>query len=401
VNAESGYAYVRLGAAFAVMMIGWTGMYSSVLVIKPVAFEFGVGRAVASYPYVATMVGFGIGGIFMGRLADRIGVMIPALVCGLSLAVGFHLAARVESIFAFAAVSGLFIGFLGQASAFAPMVADTTHWFVRRRGLAVAIVISGSYTAGVVWPPILQHYFDAVGWRATLQGLGWLCLVVTPMLAVLLWPRAPSGDLVDEDGANMVPARPLGMSRAMLQMFLSAAGVGCCVAMATPQVHIVAHATDLGYVAARGAEMLSLMLAGGVVSRLFSGWISDRIGGLKTLLLGSTLQMLTLLVFIPITSLEGLYAASLLFGLAQGGIVPSYALIIRRFFPAKQAGERIGAIYMFTMLGMAGGGWVAGALYDLTGGYATAFAVGAAVNCVHITMAWSLLRRDRAILAPG
>lgn len=393
---------MRLLAALAIMVIGGTGMYTPVLLIKPIALEFGVGRAVGAAPYVATMIGFGIGGIVMGRLADRIGVMVPALLGGLSLAVGFYLAAQSQSIIAFVAIMGFFVGFLGEASSYVPMVADTTHWFKRRRGLAVGVVISGSYLAGVVWPPILQSYFDAIGWRATLEGLALFCLIVTPLLAILLWPRMPLVDPLDGERADAVPERPLGMTRATLQTMLGAAGVGCCVAMATPQVHIVAHATDLGYAAARGAEMLSLMLAGGVTSRLLSGWISDRIGGLRTLVLGSALQMCALLVFIPIQSLEGLYAASLLFGLTQGGIVPSYALIVRRFFPADQSGTRIGMVYMFTLFGMASGGWMAGAIFDATGGYATAFAFGAAVNLAHLSMAWGLLKRDRTVpaLAP-
>ena len=395
-KAESPYAYVRLVAALAIMVIGGTGMYSAVLLIKPAALEFGVGRAGGTYPYIAAMIGVGVGGIVMGRLADRIGVMVPALIGGLSLAIGFYLASQAQSIFTLAASMGFFVGFFGQATSYVPMVADTTHWFVRRRGLAVGIVISGSYLAGVVWPPILQRYFDAIGWRATLEGLALFCLIATPLLATLLWPRAPLDDPANGDQTSTFPQRPLGINRATLQALLCAAGVGCCLAMATPQVHIVAHASDLGYAAARGAEMLSLMLAGGVISRLISGWISDRLGGLRTLFLGSTLQMCALLVFIPIHSLEGLYAASLLFGLSQGGIVPSYTLIIRRFFPAKQAGGRIGAVYMFTMCGMAAGGWIAGAIFDITGGYATAFAFGAAVNLLHLALAWRLLRRDGA-----
>jgi MFS family permease len=176
-------------------------------------------------------------------------------------------------------------------------------------------------------------------------------------------------------------------------VLLSMAGVACCVAMSMPQVHIVAYCTDLGYGAARGAEMLSLMLGFGIVSRLLSGWISDRIGGLRTLLLGSALQGVALVLFLPFDGLVSLYVVSAMFGLFQGGIVPAYALIVREYFNPNEAGTRTGVVLMATLFGMALGGWMSGAIFDVTGSYRAAFVNGIAFNLVNLSIAFWLLRR--------
>src|SRR5574341_796101 len=188
---------------------------------------------------------------------------------------------------------------------------------------------------------------------------------------------------------------PLGLSRNAFMMLLAVAGVACCVAMSMPQVHIVAYCGDLGYGAARGAEMLSIMLAFGIVSRLVSGWICDRIGGLRTLLLGSTLQGIALVLFLPFDGLVSLYVVSAMFGLFQGGIVPAYAIIVREYFPVRDAGVRTGIVLMATLFGMALGGWMSGAIFDLTGSYRAAFMNGIAWNLLNMAIAGSLLLRSR------
>ncbi|MDX1376106.1 MAG: MFS transporter, partial [Burkholderiales bacterium] len=327
---ESGYAWLRLAASLALMTIGGSGMYAVVVVLPLVQAEFEVARSVASLPYTLTMVGFGLGGILMGRLSDRYGVIVPVLVGAASLGVGFIAAGAAPGILVFALVQGLIIGFLGSSATFAPLVADISFWFTRRRGIAVAICISGNYLAGALWPPVLQHFFDSIGWRATFTGVGVFCLVAMLPLALVLRRPAPGLDAsAAAPGARQGSSEPLGMAPGMLQFWLCVAGVACCVAMSMPQVHIVAYCGDLGFPAARGAEMLSLMLGFGIVSRLASGWISDRIGGLRTLLLGSSLQGIALLLFLPFDGLATLYVISALFGLFQGGIVPAYAIIVR------------------------------------------------------------------------
>jgi MFS family permease len=231
--------------------------------------------------------------------------------------------------------------------------------------------------------------------------LGVFCAVTMPLLALCLRPRPPALAAPAAASASVarsapVPStRPFGMGMNQAQALLCVAGVACCVAMAMPQVHIVAYCGDLGYGAARGAEMLSLMLACGIVSRLVSGVICDRIGGLRTLLLGSVLQGLALLLFIPFDGLVSLYIISALFGLFQGGIVPSYAIIVREHFPAAEAGVRVGTVLMATLLGMALGGWLSGKVFDLTGSYHAAFINGLGWNLLNLAIALFLLRRWR------
>ena len=391
-DVESSYAWTRLVAALAIMTIGGGGMYAVPVALPYIQADFGVGRSDASLPYTLTMVGFGLGGILMGRLADRFGVMVPALIGSACLGAGFFLAGSAGGILQFSVISGLLIGFLGCSATFAPLVADTSLWFTRNRGIAVAICASGNYLAGTVWPPILQHFFETAGWRATYAGAGLFCVAAMVPLALLLRRRAPAL-AASAAGTPEKPDRPLGLSTNTLMVLLCIAGVACCVAMSMPQVHIVAYCADLGYGAARGAEMLSVMLGFGIVSRLLSGWICDRIGGLRTLLLGSVLQGVALVLFLPFDGLVSLYVVSALFGLFQGGIVPSYAIIVREYFPPREAGARVGIVIMATLGGMALGGWMSGLIFDLTGSYRAAFLNGIGWNLLNVTIAIWLLRR--------
>jgi len=398
--ADSRYAWTRLAVTLALMTVGSSAMYVVSVVLPAVQAEFGVARADASLPYTLLMIGFGLGGIAMGKLADRYGVMVPVLVGAAGLGTGFIAAGLSGSLTGFAIAHGLLLGLLGSSATFAPLVADTSLWFVRRRGIAVAICASGNYLAGAVWPPIVQHFVETAGWRATYIGLGIFCAVTMPLLAALMRQRPPTAVAAAAPtrraGAAVVPStRPFGLSLNQAQALLCVAGVACCVAMSMPQVHIVAYCGDLGYGAARGAEMLSLMLACGIVSRLVSGLICDRIGGLRTLLLGSVLQGVALLLFIPFDSLTSLYVISALFGLFQGGIVPSYAIIVREHFPPAEAGARVGTVLMATLLGMALGGWMSGKVFDLTGSYDAAFLNGVGWNLLNLTIALWLLARVR------
>jgi len=425
---DSRYAWLRLSVTLALMTIGATGMFVISVALPAVQADFGIDRSSVSTSYTLLMIGFGLGGILMGRLADRFGVAVPVAIGAFGLGGGFIAAGMAPGIVSFSIVHGLLIGLLGTSATFSPLVADTSLWFERRRGLAVAICASGNYLGGAFWPPIVQHFIETVGWRQTYIGIGVMCLVTMLPLALLLRRRPPGvvnaapavqghtaaapvaaalpsqvGQVgqVGQTGqlGQAGPLRPLGMSPAALQTLLCIAGVACCVAMAMPQVHIVAYCSDLGFGPARGAQMLALMLGFGVISRLASGWISDRIGGLRTLLLGSILQGLALLLFLPFDGLASLYVISALFGLFQGGIVPSYALIVREHFPASEAGGRVAVVISSTLLGMALGGWMSGAVFDYTGSYHAAFINGVAWNLLNLTIAVLLLRR--AMRLPG
>ena len=411
---ESPYAWMRLAVSLLLMTIGGSGMYSVTVVLPAIQSEFGVDRADASLPYTVTMIGFGVGGVLMGRMADRFGVLVPVLTGAVGLGAGFIAAGLAPSLWLFSAAQGLLIGLLGTSATFAPLVADTSQWFDRRRGIALAICMSGNYTAGAFWPPVMQHFIDSAGWRQTYIGMGVFCMVAMLPLALVLRrrpplhaPEPPAASAAVRPAAWEMSARPMGMSPGHAQALLCVAGVACCVAMSMPQVHIVAYSADLGYGAARGAEMLSLMLGLGVISRLASGWISDRIGGLRTLLLGSILQCIALLLFLPFTGLVSLYAVAGLFGLFQGGIVPAYALIVREHFSPREAGARVGTVLMATLFGMALGGWMSGAVFDLTGSYRAAFMNGIAWNVLNASIVGFLLYRfSRTIsgaraLSPG
>ena len=401
-DADSRYAWARLLVILALMTIGSGAMYVVAVVLPAVQAEFGAARADASLPYTLMMVGFGLGGIAMGRLADRFGVMVVVMLGAAGLGAGFIAAGLSASLTGFALAHGVLLGALGSSATFAPLVADTSLWFVRRRGIAVAICASGNYLAGAVWPPIVQHFVEVAGWRHTYVGLGIFCLVTMPPLALWLRSRppavapAPLASAAASGVAAPSPStRPFGLAMGQAQALLCIAGVACCVAMSMPQVHIVAYCGDLGYGAARGAQMLSLMLACGIVSRLVSGLICDRIGGLRTLLLGSVLQGVALLLFLPFDGRVSLYAISALFGLFQGGIVPSYAIIVREHFPPAEAGARVGTVIMCTLFGMALGGWMSGKVFDLTGSYHAAFLNGIGWNLLNLTIAVLLLRGAR------
>lgn len=404
---DSRYAVIRLLITLALMTVGGSGMYIISVVLPTVQVEFGVARADASMPYTLLMIGLGIGGVLMGYLADRFGVMVPLLVGAVGLGLGYCTAAMADSIWTFTLIHGVLIGMLGSAATFAPLIADTSLWFVRRRGIAVAVCASGNYLSGTIWPPVVQHFIYEIGWRQTYFYMGIFSVIAMGGLALLMRPRPPATALLEIPPAAdktspsdnpapaataQSPALPFGLAPGKAQALLCIAGVACCVAMAMPQVHIVAYCADLGYGAARGAEMLSLMLACGIISRLTSGVICDRIGGLRTLLLGSVLQLVALLLFLPFNGLVSLYVIAALFGLFQGGIVPSYAIIVREHFSPAEAGARVGMVIMFTMLGMALGGWMSGKVYDLTGSYQAAFMNGIAWNLLNLVIVIILLR---------
>lgn len=393
---DSPYAWQRLAVSLALSTIGGVGLWSAVVVLPVIETEFAVDRGGASLPYTATMVGFAAGGILIGRFADKLGIMLPLLVGSVALGSGFAAAALSGSYWQFVIAQALLIGMLGSSGTFGPLVADVSHWFVRHRGIAVGIVASGNYFAGTVWPYFLQQLMESIGWRQTYMIIGAICVVTMVPLSLLLRPQPALEDAADPLPVPTAPGR-MPLSPAALQAVLVIAALSCCIAMSMPQVHIIAYCADLGFGTARGAEMLSLILGFGVVSRLVSGLIADRIGGLGTLILGSSLQCLALIFYLPFDGLTSLYIVSALFGLAQGGIVPSYALIVRDYFPAREAGARVSLVLMSSVVGMAIGGWMSGEIFDLTGSYSAAFLNGIAFNFLNIAIAlWLLMGRVRA-----
>ncbi|MEO7742720.1 MAG: MFS transporter [Usitatibacter sp.] len=393
---DSPQAALRLAVTLLIMTLSASGMYVVPVVLPTVQAEFGIARADASLSYSMLMIGFGVGGVVMGRLADRFGVMWPLLLGGVGLGAGFVIAGYATGIATFNLAHGILIGLFGCSAGFAPLLADTALWWVRRRGMAVAICASGNYLGGAIWPPIVQRSIEAFGWRQTYIVMGVACGLAVVLLALAMRRRPPIQVAASPTAAAIAAdIRPFGLAPNVALALLMFAGVSCCVAMSMPQVHIVAYCGDLGYGVARGAEMLAVMLGFGIASRLISGAICDRIGGLRTLLLGSVLQGIALLLFLPFKGLVSLYVISALFGLFQGGIVPAYAIIIREHFGVKNAGARTGLVIMCTLFGMALGGWMSGKAYDLTGSYQAAFLNGIAWNLLNLSIVAILLFRLR------
>jgi MFS family permease len=390
---ESSYAWLRLATSFLLLTIGGVGMYAIIVAMPVIEVEFGATRSQASVPYSMIMLGWAAGTIAMGRLFDRFGIQIPILVGAFGFGSGFIVSSFAPTMWTLAASHGLLIGMLGTSSLFVPLMADVSQWFDKRRGIAVAIVASGQYVAGAIWPPVIHHFIETVGWRQTYVGIGIFCAATLIPLSIVLRRRlSVSNDAAANARADVAPLS-LGLPDSRLQILLCTAGIGCCIAMAMPQVHLVSMCVGLGFGPARGAEMLALMLGCGVVSRLGFGFVMDRFGGLQTLLIASTLQCIALFFFLPFEGLVSMYIVSALFGLFQGGLVPCYAIIVREYFKPSQAGMRMGLIIMATLVGMALGGWLSGVIYDWTRSYKVAFVNGIAWNFVNIGIVVYLLSR--------
>jgi MFS family permease len=395
---DSRYSWTRLGLSLLIATVGNAGMWTYVVLMPAVAADFGLARGAAALPYTTTMVGFALGNLVIGRLVDRVGIARALVVAAVLTAAGFAASAAAPHPVVLAAAM-LLVGF-GSAASFGPLIADVSLWFHRRRGIAVAIAASGNYLAGAIWPMLLAGLLAGQGWRVVCLALAAIVPAVMLPLAGALRRRVPAEAMAVSDRLSQGAARATALSPRQLQGLLGLAGIACCVAMAMPQVHIVALCVDLGYGPAVGAEMLSLMLAGGVVSRLLSGLVADRVGGVRTVLIGASLQGLALMLYLPFDGLVQLYLVSLVFGLAQGGIVPAYALIVREYLPAREAGARVGLVMMMTIIGMALGGWMSGAIYDLSGGYRLAFVNGIAWNALNLAVMLFILARSRGA-APG
>ena len=394
---DSRYSWTRLGLTLFVATVINAGMWVIIVIMPAIEAEYGGTRAMASLPYTLTMVGFALGNYVIGRAVDHFGITASLIVAATMTAIGFGLATLSSSLLVLSFTQFL-VGF-ASAVGFGPLIADISHWFVRRRGIAVAIVASGNYLSGALWPILLAEVLAESGWRAVYIVMAAVTLAAVIPLAFALRRRLPQEVQTAAQNTSLVNALTVGLSPRALQYLLGFAGIGCCVAMSMPQVHIVAYCVDLGFGPAVGAQMLSLMLLCGVASRIISGLVADLLGGVRTLLIGSCLQCLALFLYLPSGGMVSLYVVSLVFGLSQGGIVPSYALVVREYMPAKEAGARVGFVLMATILGMALGGWLSGATYDLSGSYTLAFVNGIIWNSANIAIITWLISRSRTNLS--
>ncbi|MBR1164578.1 MFS transporter [Bradyrhizobium elkanii] len=393
---DSRRAWLRLVVAVVIGSLGSVGMWSVVVALPVVQTDFGATRGTASLAFTMVMLGFGLGQVVTGKISDRYGI-VAAIGAGIGiLGLGYVGAGYAPSIWAFILLH-FAIG-LSSAATFGPLMAEASHWFERYRGLAVAIAASGNYVGGTVWPPLVNFGMQSVGWRTTHIAIGIFTAIA--MLLALMVLRVLMGAATRRSHVNAAPPRvDLKLSTNALTAILSLASISCCVAMSMPQVHIVAYCGDLGYGVARGAEMLSLMLGFGIISRIGSGFLADRIGGIRTLLIGSIAQGAALLFYLFFDSLTSLYVISAMFGLFQGGIVPSYAIIVREAMPASEAATRIGIVIFASVFGMSFGGWISGVIFDATGSYAAAFANGLAWNLLNVSIILLLMMRARQRVA--
>ena len=390
---DGAYAFARLALSLILATLVGAGMWAVIVVLPDAQHEFGVDRAAASLPYTLMMAGLAFGTIALGRMADRMGIWLPLILAAAAQGLGFVAAGYAPNLPVFSAAHVL-IG-VGTGTGFGPMMADVSHWFVKRRGLAVVVVAAGNYLAGTVWPLVMSASMPVVGWRATYAGIG-LVIAATVVPLSLLMRRRPSAAMIAEAESMSRAARAeVGLPPRLLMALLVVAGFSCCVAMSMPQVHIVAYCGDLGYGVARGAEMLSLMLFLGIVSRIGSGFVADAIGGAPTLMIGSFMQGAALLLYLYFNGLTSLFVVSGIFGLFQGGIVPMYAVICRELLPPREAGAKIGIVVSATIFGMAFGGYVSGLIFDLTSSYRMAFLNGVLWNAVNFAIVSFLFWRRR------
>ena len=391
---ESLSSWVAAAITTAILAISYGAPLLVVVGLKPITASLGTERSVVALAGALVWVGTGMGGIVMGWLADRIGVRPTVVFGALMTALGLTVSTtgRVWALFLGHAI---LIGLLGNSAHLPPLVVYISRWFDHRRGTAVALIWSGQYIAGLLWPTVFERAMTQFGWQATMRGYAVVvAAAILPMALLLRPPPTPSRAAAAAGQGARHPGRALGLPANLVQTLLSAAGFLCCVPMAIPAGHLVAFCSDLGFPAARGAAMLSVLLGSALVSRLFWGWLADRIGGLGTLLASSACQALAIAAFTATQDEAGLFAVSAAYGLGFSGIFPAYVLAVRELFPSAEASWRVPTLLFVSMSGMAFGGWFAGALYDHFGFYTPAFAAGAVFNAANLVIIGFLVTRQ-------
>jgi MFS family permease len=391
---ESRSSWVAAAITTAILAVSYGAPLLVVVGLKPITASLGTDRSVVAVAGALVWVGTGMGGIVMGRVADWIGVRSTVAFGALMAALGLAVSTTGQ-VWALVLGHAVLIGLLGNSAHFPPLVVYISRWFDRRRGTAVALISSGQYVAGMLWPTVFERTMTRFGWRATMLGYAVVVAAAILPLALFLQPPPKPSRAAAAMGTEMHRGgRALGLPANLVQTLLSVAGFLCCVPMAMPAAHLVAFCTDLGIPAAHGAAMLSVLLGSAFISRLFWGWLADRIGGLGTLLAGSACQALAIAAFTATQDEVGLFAVSAAYGLGFSGIVPAYVLAIRELFPSAEASWRIPTVLFISMSGMAFGGWFAGALYDHFGFYAPAFAAGALFNLANLVVVGFLVARQ-------
>jgi MFS family permease len=388
---------IVLAGTVTILLVSAGGMYLIVVALKDVAQEFGWPRAVPSLAFSLQFIGSGIGGVIMGHVLDRFGYIVPAVVGTICVSTGAILASHIDSAWQLYMIYLFFFGLSGQGSLAAPALANVARWYDKKRGLAVGIASSGQALAGIVWPPVMGAVLLAIGWRDMFfwYGVFAFCAMVPLCFAVRFKPppyKPPLAAGTGAAGASGPKRAPL--STAAIQSTLCCGMIGCCTAMALPLGHLVALVTDIGHSLSDAVEVLSIMLLAAFISRAaVLGPLSDRLGGLRAMMIFSFIQASMLAMFTMVTELWALYTVAVAMGLGYGGLFPVYAVAVRDHLPITEAGKRTGVIFMFGAVAMGFGGWLGGYLFDLTGSYTIPFLIGVAFNIGNLAIIGALILR--------
>ena len=389
---ETRASWVVAALSLVILGVSFGAFWIAVVALKPIAAEMGGARSVPAFASALAWFGAGLGGIGMGWLADRYGVRLTVMIGATMIALGLAISSLGQTWQLYLG-HGLFMGLLGNSGLNAPLYVYVSRWFDRRRGSALALIASGQYISGALWPPVFESAIAAYGWRTTMLAFALFALAVILPIAAIVLKRPP--EIIAPASASSEGARPtvLGLPANLVFAMLALAAFCCCMPMSMPQTHLVALCSDLGIKPTHGAAMLSLLLGTAFVSRQIWGLISDRIGGLTTVLIGSAWQFCSLIALALTQDEVGLFTVTAIFGLGFAGIIPAYVLVVRELFPAREAGWRVPVLLCMSGFGMASGGWVAGLLYDHFGYYAPAFAAGLIFNFVNLVLVGTLVGR--------
>ena len=399
---QKDYKNFVLVASLLFMIIGTGSVYFLVVALKLISTEFNWPRAVPSFAYALQYFGAGFGGIVMGYILDKVGMGIPALIGATMIGLGAIMTSYVSSPWHLYVIYGVLMGFLGRSALFSPLTANITRWFETNKGKAVGIVGSGQAISGAIWPPIFQYSFEIIGWRETAFWYGIFVLIsMLPLVLILRKSPNKTNNIVGDQPVaqkikqnGVIPS--IGLTPLKMQIILSIASIGCCVAMSLPLAHLVAHMSDIGFGSGHGAQLISLMLMAAGFSSFFGvGYLGDRFGGLQALFIFSIIQALFLGLLSIVDSLFAIYASAILFGIGYGGILPCYPLIVREYLPAQQAGRRTAVVVFCGGAGMALGGWMGGVVFDATGGYTMAFWIGVGFNLFNLIIVGNLISRNK------
>ena len=381
------------GISVTLLSLSFGSLWINAVGLKSIAADLGGSRSAPALANSLAWFGSSVGGLAMGRLADRYGVRWTVLFGGVSVCIGLFISTLGEPWQLYVG-HGIFMGLLGNAGLNAPLYVYVSRWFDRRRGSALALISSGSYLAGTVWPPIFERAIALYGWQATMIGYGLFAIALIVPLALLFLRDPPEVLAVTSGtGGTTVTPKVFGWPPNVVFAMLAIASFLCCVTMSMPQAHLVAFCSDLGIAPTHGAAMLSILLGVGFLSRQGWGAISDRIGGLLTLLISSVLQAAAMAGFLLTQDEAGLFAVAGAFGVGFSALIPAYVLAIREYFPAREASWRVPALLLLSGSGMATGTWLAGILYDHFGYYAPAFAAGVVFNLLNLAAIGTLVLR--------